>query len=314
MRQLRTIIILITATLTTSALALPYGDTSHSKYVIDYTDLSMILKGSVLDMGPSTHKPPINRISRATGSRILVGNTSITNQEGNRVLMHGFREPELTYLRKIRDDLLAVPSTLPLESLSRNEQLAYWLNLHNVIVLTKISEEYPVTYLNSFFDVDVDDTKSFINQKQFMFNDKLISVTDVQQHVLTYWKDPVVIYGFYMGAIGTPNIRTTAYTGTNVYNHLQDNATDFVNSLRGTQVWKSSELRISKYYERMSIVFPNFEANVKTHIEKYAKENLQRRMANTYSISVDIEDWHIADLYNGRPFQSAWRALCWHYN
>ena len=289
-------------TLGTKASDLPTDHTPGSEYSIDYSDLDLILKGSVLNMGPSTHKPPITRFARATGSRIQVGNTRMTNQEGNRVMIHAFEAPELAYLKKIRDEILAVPTNLPLEHLSKNEQLAYWFNLHNVIVLAKISEEYPVTYLNNFFDTNGRD--SFLNQKQFSFNNTLISLADIQQHVLTNWNNPVVIYGFYLGAVGTPNVRTAAYKGATVYEHLHANAVDFVNSMRGTQIWKSSELRVSTYYERMNSKFPNFERDVRAHINKYAKDNFKRRIASTTSISADIEDWHIADLYNGRPFSS----------
>lgn len=282
------------------AAELPTDHDPRSTYFIDYSDLDYILRGSVLNMGPSSHKPPVNRIARATGSRIIVGNTAITNQEGNRVLLHAFEESEVAYLTKIRDELLASPSSLPLRELSRNEQLVYWLNLHNIIVLAKISEEYPVTYLSSFFDTE--DPDAFINQKQFMFADTLISLADIQQHVLTNWHDPVVIYGFYMGAIGTPNIRTSAYKAATVYQQLEDNAVDFVNSLRGTQIWGSNKLKVSSYYKRMRAAFPDFDHDVRAHMEKYAREKFKRRIASTQSISAEIEDWHIADLYNGRPF------------
>lgn len=282
------------------ASELPTDYTARSTYFIDYGDLDYILRGSVLNMGPSSHTPPVNRIARATGSRIIVGNTAITNQEGNRVFLHAFKEAEVAYLRKIRDELLAAPSSLPLSEFSRNEQLAYWLNLHNIIVLAKISEEYPVTYLNGFFDAE--DPEAFINLKQFRFADTVISLADIQQHVLTNWHDPVVIYGFYMGAIGTPNIRTSAYKAATVYKDLEDNAVDFVNSLRGTQIWRSNKLKVSSYYKRMNSVFPDFDRDVRTHLEKYADDNFKRRIAVTQSISAEIEDWHIADLYNGRPF------------
>ena len=208
--------------------ALPYGDTDRSDYVIDYTDLSMILNGSVLDMGPSTHKPPKHRTVKFTGTRMQIGNFLKTRQEGNRVMMHGFEEPERAYLHKIRDELLDVPNQLPLSALSRNEQLAYWLNLHNIIVLAEIAEQYPVTNIKPFFDAS--DLGALVNQKRFSLNGDMISLADIQNHVITYWSDPLVIYGFYLGAVGTPNIRTTAYTGTNIYDELRDNAVDFVNS------------------------------------------------------------------------------------
>lgn len=297
----RGIIALILATaFAVPTFALPFGDTTESDYVIDYADLSYILKGSVLDMGPSTHKAPKRRTVQYTGTRMQIGNFLPTRQEGNRVMVHAFEEPEKAYLRKIRDELLAIPAQLPLTALSRNEQLAYWFNLHNIIVLVEIAEQYPVTDIKPFFDQN--DPEAFVNLRRFSLGGELISIGDIQYHVLTHWPDPLVIYGFYFGAVGTPNIRTTAFTGSDVYDALRENAVDFINSLRGTQIWRTSELRVATYYERMSAVFPSFERDVQAHIMQYAKPDFRQRVINVSSVSAEINDWHIADLYNGRPF------------
>jgi len=270
-----------------------------STYFIEYDDLDIILKGSVLEMGASTHKPPKQGRTKITGTRIQVGNILKTRQEGNRLMFHEFEDRELLVLRRLRDELLSVPMQLPLKDLSRNEQLAYWFNLHNVIVLAEMSEQYPLTRLKPFFDLG--DPKAFISQRRFEMNGSMISLADIQNHVTKNWRDPLVIYGFYMGAVGTPNLRTAAYRGGKVYDQLQSNAVDFINSMRGTQIWQGPVLKVSTYYLRMAEMFPDFENSVRAHVEKYAKPDFKRRMITTNRVSAEIEDWHIADLYNGKP-------------
>ena len=277
----------------------PIDHDPKSTYFIEYDDLDRILKGSVLEMGASTHRPPKQHLTKITGTRIQIGNILKTRQEGNRLMFHEFEERELKVLRILRDELLSIPAQIPLQALSRNEQLAYWLNLHNVIVLTEISEEYPVTRLKPFFDKD--NPKSFINQRRFEMNGSAISLADIENHVTANWRDPLVIYGFYMGAVGTPNLRTSAYRGADVYDQLRSNAVDFVNSMRGTQIWQGPVLKVSTYYRRMALMFPDFENSVRAHIEKYAKPDFKRRMITTNSVSAEIKDWHIADLFNGKP-------------
>lgn len=285
------------AAFSVNAADLETRHTPNSQYYIDYSDLDAILKGSVLDMGPSTHKPPNEKFVKITGTRLQIGNTKVTHQEGNRVMIHAFRKPELTYLRRMRDDLLSIPSGLPLAALSRNEQLAYWFNLYISIVLTEISEQYPITYLQPLFDKGNPD--AFVNLRQFTLGETMVSLADIEQHVMSNWTDPVVIYGFYMGAVGTPNIRTSVYSGDRVYDQLHENAVDFVNSMRGTQIWNPAELRVSNYYQRMAQMFPSFETSLLAHIQKYAKPRFRQRMITIRNISAEIEDWHIADLYNG---------------
>ncbi len=284
-----------------SAAELPTEFDPNSKYRLDYSDLNMVLKGSVLDMGPSTHKRA-KRPRRGTASRVSFANPLPSRLEGNRVMFDRFEPDQVNFLADMRDDLLAIPAQIPIEKLRRNEQLAYWYNLHNAIVLAKVAEEYPITRLGPFFDEE--DENAFYRQKLFDLNGTIISLEDIQDHVAENWNDPRVIYGFYMGAVGTPNVRNTAYTGRSVMEQLNDNAVDFVNSVRGTQVWKKKELRISSYYKRMAAQFPDFERDVMDHVRKYAKPAFLRKMEQVDRVSAEIEDWNIADLYNGHMGQA----------
>jgi len=284
--------------MTPSAMAadLPTDFDANSKYRLDFSDLNAVLRGSVLDMGPSTHRRA-KKARKGTASRLSISNPLPSRLEGNRVMFDKFEDAQIGFLANMRDDLLAVPSQVPIERLSRNEQLAYWFNLHNAIVLAEIADQYPITNLDPLFDEDSDD--AFYRQQKFDMNGTMISLKDIQDHVLSNWNDPRVIYGFYMGAIGTPNIRSTAYTGGTVYDQLNHNAVDFVNSVRGTQVWKKKELRVATYYQRMSKQFPNFDQDVLTHVKKYSKKGFLNRLTEIEKVKARIADWHIADLYNG---------------
>lgn len=284
-----------------AAAELPTGSDPESKYRLDYSDLDFVLKGSVFEMGPSTHKRALKGRS-STGSKISLGNPSASRLESNRVMLDQFEAEQVEMLSFIRDDLLAIPTQVPLTKLTKDEQLAYWYNLHNAIVLAEIAKQYPITDLEPLFDEN--NAGSFYQQRNFNLNGTMISPKDIQDHVLANWDDPVVIYGFYMGAVGTPNVRNSAYTAATVHDQLADNAVDFVNSVRGTQVWKKSNLRVSTYYERMAKKFPDFEADVLKHIKKYAAKSFASRLGGVDEVNAEIEDWNIADLYNGQFSQT----------
>lgn len=275
----------------------PTKHSPRSDIWIDYSDLEYVLSRTVLDMGPPTHKRA-GRPKRDSMTRLYGGSRTASRHEGNRVAFHLFKDQHRDVIRAIRDGLLDVPNHISLEELSRNHQLAYFLNLHNSIVLVKMAEEYPVTNLEKFFDRGR--LNAFITSEQFAWGDQQISLADIQDHVLANWKDPLVIYGFYMGAVGTPNIREEAFDGRRVYAQLRDNASNFINSVRGTQVWNGTNLRVSNYYERMSSKFPNFEDDVLRHIKTYAKDDFALKLLAVNSVESRIEDWNIADLYNGR--------------
>lgn len=285
--------------LTPAAMAenLPTDFDANSKYRLDYSDLNAVLKGSVLDMGPSTHKRA-KKPRKSTSSRVTIGNPLPSRLEGNRVMFDKFEDAQVEFLANMRDDLLAIPAQVAIARLSRDEQLAYWFNLHNSIVLAKIAAEYPITRLGPLFDEN--DPDAFYRQQIFNMDGTLISLENIQDHVINNWDNPLVIYGFYMGAIGTPNIQSKAFTAATVYEQLGKNAVDFVNSVRGTQVWKKKELRVSTYYQRMAAKFPNFKQDVLAHVRQHSKKGFLDRLGGIEKVTPRIEDWYIADLYNGR--------------
>jgi len=281
----------------TDAVTLPVSFAATTKYRLDYSDLEGVLRGSVLEMGRSTHKRA-PKPTKSTASKIRLGNSLPSRLEGNRVMLHKYDTIQIEGVAAVRDDLLAIPTQLSLEKLSKNEQLAYWLNLHNITVLAKVAELYPITDLEKVLSPL--DTGSEYYARDYVWNGQMISLADIHNHVLENWDDPIVIYGFYFGAIGTPNIRNSAYTGSTVYAALKDNAEEFVNSVRGTQVWNKTRLRVSTYYTASAVKFPNFEDDLMAHLRKYSSDRFNRRLNTVKTMNVDIDDWHIADLYNGQ--------------
>ncbi|PCI60165.1 MAG: hypothetical protein COB37_09960 [Kordiimonadales bacterium] len=264
---------------------------------IDYGPWDNVLGSSVLTLGRSTHiaaSPSQND----TATLIKLGNTSKSRFEGNRIALHKFKKQHKRIIANIRDDLLALPDKVNFSTLSPTQQLAYWFNLHNSIVLSKVTSVYPTTKIGRYFSAEKEN--SFFYARDFRWQDKQISLADIQHHVLKNWKNPIVIYGFYLGAIGTPNIQQFAYTGANVRDLLLESAEDFVNSVRGTRVPRKGKLRVSSYYKSVALAFPDFKTDLLKHIRQFSTGRLRARMDTVTGLKVNISDWHIADLFNGR--------------
>lgn len=291
------VLALFAVTAHASSTKFPTDHSPDSDIWIDYRDLDLVLSSAVLDMGPSTHQRA-GRPQRDSMTNMYNGSRKASRFEGNRVAFHLFKEGHVSVVRAIRNDLLDLPNQIELSELSRTHQLAYYLNLHNSIVLLKMAEEYPISQVSSLFDRN--NPGSFIVSEKFRWGDREITLADIQDHVLENWQDPLVIYGFYMGAVGTPNIREEAFRASSLYDQLRANARDYVNSVRGTQIWNGSELHVASYYERMAVKFPNFESDVLRHIKQYARPAFATRLVAVNTVDPRIDDWNIADLYNGR--------------
>ena len=95
-----------------------------------------------------------------------------------------------------------------------------------------------------------------------------LRLNDIQYRILAkkYDHDPLINYGLYQGIIGSPNLKNRAYTGGNVYEELTDNAVNFVNSNRGTYGKNKKAFRVSSWYKRNEVFFPDFKEDCSAHV------------------------------------------------
>jgi len=279
-----------------SAVPEPFrGFDDDSKYAISYEDLSELLVTVVVDQGVSSRviAQPARDI---TGTRLKVKINRLTVNEANRFFYETFTDSEngRNYLREIQDDLQALPTKIPLEKFSRDEQLAYWLNLYNVTVLNEVISVYPQRSL-----------KKLVKGKSSIFAKKLLTVSgvplslnDIHFTILAenYDNDPLVIYGLYQGIIGGPDIRPLAYNGDDVYRALEDNAFKFINSNRGTFWRGKGDFRVSSFYDRNRSYFPRFGSDLSAHLLGYLEGPERDELQAVSKLNPNIDDWTVTDL------------------
>ena len=276
-------------------------DTS-SKETIDYAVLTLWLRSAVVDLGRSDRGKAAHT-QASIGTRIKPKFKRSTIYEGNRVFFEALEDNEDSrqLLRDIRKRLEQLPDAAPLNTFSRTEQLAYWLNLYNFTLLDEIASVYPIRDLTDLMAGD----DSVLSRKLLRVSGIDLSLNDIQFTILknNYDNNPLVIYGLYQGIIGGPNIRRGAYTGANVYSALADNAKEFINSNRGTsgRGERAATFNVSSFYARNESYFPDFAEDLSAHLLKYIEgpEVDQLRAASTLNPS--INDWTVTDLFGTYP-------------
>jgi len=270
------------------------GFDESSKYAINYDDLTIVLKEVVVDTGRSTRRVA-QEAPDVTGTR-MKSKVSRTANEGNRFYFETFKKDEEAqqYLRDVQASLEALPTEAPLKYFSRDEQLAYWLNLYNVTVLNQVIEVYPKKKLGKLFK----GKKSIFEQKLLTVAGIPLSLNDIQFTILkgNYDDNPLIIYGLYQGIIGGPNIRKSAYIGADVWRALTNNAGEFVNSNRGTYIRDEKTFRVSSLYDRNQAYFPDFNADLTAHLLQHLEGKERSAIQATSKIKPDIDDWQVTDL------------------
>jgi len=271
------------------------GYDADSKFTINYDDLTALLRTVVVDTGRSNREVAEPRQAR-TGTHMKVSVKRSTVNEANRFYFETFvnNEEGQQLLQGIQKSLEKVPDEAPLKYFSRDEQLAYWLNLYNVTVLNEIVKVYPQRNLKKMLN----GKKSILDKKLLTVAGVPLSLDDIQFTILkqNYNNNPLIMYGLFQGNIGGPNIRRSAYTGKDVWRALKNNAMEFVNSNRGTFGKDDSVFEVSSLYDRNRVYFPDFDSDLSSHLLTYLEGKERAELQAASVLKPDIDDWSIADL------------------
>ncbi len=273
----------------------PAADAQQTR--LDWTAWDRALNWFVLNMGPSLRELP-PPVEPGIGTRFTFGHNSRYRLEGNKIAFDMLEEKQRASLTEYRLDLQRIGSEIDLASLSRNEQLAFWINLHNVAVIEQLALDYPVMSPSKVepegFD-DPLDTAKFITVAGVAMSPKDIRT----KIVFPNWKDPRVIYGFFRGDIGGPSIAKNPFTGENVASLLADNAAEFVNALRGVDR-SGNTMTVSQIYEEARpFFFGDFDRDLRAHLTQYAEQDVAAILASTSRVEASIYETDIADLSKG---------------
>ncbi len=268
--------------------------TWNSRVQLAYPDLDAFYAQLVIDNGLSDRER-VPWLKAKNGTRMKDNIKRLSAFEANRFYFEAFQnEANRPLVRKLRESLEAVPEKVPLASLNRKEQLAYWLNLHNIAVLEKLVSIYPEKNLRD----ELSGPHSFLNEPFIRVLGLNLSPNDIRYKiVLPHYKDkPNVIYGFYFGNIGGPSIRPSAFRGGSVYTALEENAFEFINSNRGTQA-RRTYLAVSTYYLDYPELFGGEIEELNKHLALYADDEVARALSGELELEANLEDWHISDVY-----------------
>jgi hypothetical protein len=262
---------------------------------IDYSIWDEAMKNIVISMGPSLREGA-PRPEPSLGTRRQYGHSSRYRLEGTRVTFSFLDRPIIASFTEYRQDLENTANIVDIQALSRNEQLAYWINLHNVAIVEQIALAWPVRQPRELKVGGVP-----LDEARFITVDGVkLSPRDIREQIVyRYWKDPVVIYGFWRGEIGGPSLQREAFNADNVSRLLKRGAIDFVNSLRGSQEL-GGRLQVSELYrETAPFFFPDFERDVRAHLTRYADEETSALLAKTRGVEPVVSEYDIADLEGG---------------
>ncbi|MEM9838047.1 MAG: DUF547 domain-containing protein [Pseudomonadota bacterium] len=268
---------------------------------IDYDLIDTLLDEAVVNLGPSTRRlasDPRN----PTPTRIKQGHQSKLRLEGNKVALSLFEASTRTAVRDYANSLIAIANSADITKLPRNEQLAYWFNLHNMLVIAELAEGYPVQKPSQ---MEIDGVP-FHQAKLATIKGIPLSLFDIRERIVyAHWTDPKVMYGFFHGDLASPSILDQAWDARFLNRDLKRNAREFVNSLRGVDKRGEETLLVSPIYaEARGTLFRSWPDDLTQHLLTYANEEVSGLIKERPDIRFSRYEVRIADLAGGEPYVS----------
>lgn len=196
------------------------------------------------------------------------------------------------------EQYLATMTQVNPKSLNHDEQLAYWLNVYNGLVLKLGLEHYP---LLSFKDIKLRETfygKAVWDLNLIKVNHTSLSLNNIEHSIIrAYWDPRLTFYGINHGNISDPDISPYPFLGSKVISQLETIARTMINNKDYVQV-SQDKILVSELY-RWHLSDFGGEQGLKSHLLKYAgkrkKAQLQAALNKQAKIEYRKYDWSIND-------------------
>jgi hypothetical protein len=203
----------------------------------------------------------------------------------------GARRPVAYPLVKTNGISLLVRYTGYLENqdvakLDRDAQLAYWLNVRNLLVVQAVADLERGSDFATARGTGIAPGPVW-TQPRFTIGDVTLSIDDIERRILVAgWDDPRILYGLYQGTESGPAFPAAAFEGDTVYAQLDAAAQQFTNSDAGVRVsWSKARLSpVYDWYKRE--FFGDDDARLRAHLAAYLEEGLAKKFGKAKKLTM----------------------------
>ncbi|MEM8772212.1 MAG: DUF547 domain-containing protein [Pseudomonadota bacterium] len=250
-----------------------------------------VLANAAFAQSPSTQTASAEqvRIDHAAWDTFL-GAYLIESSDGvNRVNYAGVNADAKANLDAYIDMLEAVDPA----QLSRDEQLAFWINLYNAVTVAVILDAYPVESIRDIKSNPFDFSGPWDDDRVTVAGQAL-SLNAIEHEIIRpVFKDPRIHYAVNCASIGCPNLRPEAFRAETLDRALNEQARAYVNHPRGVSVSARGKITASKIFTWYREDFGADEAAVLDHVRQYADQELLDALDGKTSIDAYAYDWSL---------------------
>lgn len=174
---------------------------------------------------------------------------------------------------KSKDKLEAYISSLNsinTSTLSKNEQLAFWINAYNASTIDQILRNYPLKSI-----LDIAGGKVWDQPLPYKFNGKTLTLNDIEKKILLGGDlfDGRIHFAVNCAAMSCPTLQNQAYTSENVQSLLTSNTKAALNNPAFNKI-STDKASLSRLFDWYKADFIKAEGSVVNFVNKYSNTKI----------------------------------------
>jgi hypothetical protein len=188
---------------------------------------------------------------------------------------------------------MASLETAKADSLSRDGQLAFWINAYNAVTIDKVIKWKPKKSVRETLIPGVWTGTKFFTSRQHTVAGKSLSQDDIEHEILRKrLQDPRIHFAIICASSGCPLLPQFAYTEENVQMRLEDETRKYLNSERGIRIdYAENTIQISKLFDWFAGDFESQSGSAINFIKPYLNKEAMAFLDRKPRISYISYDW-----------------------
>jgi hypothetical protein len=211
------------------------------------------------------------------------------------------------------------PRARGIDRLSHDEQIAFWLNAYNALVLETVVNNYPIRGRAANYPANsVRQIPGAFDRATHLVAGRSVTLDQLETNILAGFRDPRLYLAIGRGAVGGGRLRSEAYSGARLGEQLASVAAEFatgghlldIDEATGTVTvtaivsWRQADFiaaygsATSPLYAARSPIEKALLAFIEPNLLGHEREFLEQ---NRFRVQFSPFDWRLNDLTGGRP-------------
>jgi hypothetical protein len=216
--------------------------------------------------------------------------------------------------RRRLDEYLRQIASTDVDKQPKNEQMAFWLNAYNALVLSTVIDNYPAPRRSTEYPQrSIRQTPGAFERIAHRVGGRMLTLDQIEQTVLPKFQDPRLYFALGRGAVGGGRLRSEVFAADKIEAQLAEVASECVTRAECIQVdaatnrlmasaifsWHEKEF-VAAYADKVSPTYANRSpierailAFVQPKLLQTERDFLEK---NTFQLAYKPFDWSLNDL------------------